>query len=217
MMMKKIFNSKNFTIEKIIVGPFIENCYLINRKESKDCFLIDPGYESSKLLDKISSYGFDLKFVMVTHGHADHIGAIAKLNQEYEFEVFLGEGDQDLYENPDKWITDFFPEFESPPKKYSIIRNDKKMKIDDLNIDVIVTPGHTSGSLCYKLANYIFTGDTLFKNSIGRYDLPGGDKDKELSSIKTKLLTLKQDCIVLPGHGDSTTIGSEKNNNPYLI
>ena len=143
-MMEKIFENKKFTIEKIIVGPFIENCYLVNRKESKDCFLIDPGYESSKLLDKISSYGFELKFVMVTHGHADHIGAIAKLNQEYKFEVFLGDGDQNLYENPDKWITDFFPEFESPPKQFSIISNDKKMKIDDLNIDVIVLDHHQS-------------------------------------------------------------------------
>jgi|TARA_Y100000996_G_C22518353_1_gene641370 glyoxylase-like metal-dependent hydrolase (beta-lactamase superfamily II) len=215
--MKKIFEDKNFSIEKIIVGPFSENCYLVNRKNSKECFLIDPGYESSKLLNKISSYGFELKYILVTHGHADHTGAIAKLNEKYDIQVFLGDGDQNLYENPDKWITDFFPEFESPPKQYSIISDDKKIKIDHLNIEVIVTPGHTLGSLCYKLENYIFTGDTLFKNSIGRYDLPGGDKDKELSSIKTKLLTLKQDCIVLPGHGDSTTIGSENNNNPYLI
>ena len=216
-MTREIFENNEISIEKLILGPLSENCYLVNRKGSNKCFLVDPGYEAPQILDRISVLEFEVKYILVTHGHADHTGAITKINRVHQTEVILGDGDQNLYENPDKWITDFFPEFESPPKQYSIISDDKKIKIDDLNIDVIVTPGHTSGSLCYKLGNYIFTGDTLFKNSIGRYDLPGGDKDKELFSIKTKLLTLSQDCIVLPGHGESTTIGSEITNNPYLI
>ena len=215
-MTEEVFENREIRIEKLIVGPFSENCYLVNRKNSKKCFLVDPGYDASKILNGISSLDLEVKYVMVTHGHADHTGAIAHIKRAYNFNIVLGDGDQDLYENPDKWLVDLFPDYELPPKEYLVLPNDTKIEFDGLSINILKTPGHTKGSLCFQLSGFVFTGDTLFKNSIGRYDLPGGDMNEELHSIKTKLLPLENDSIILPGHGDSSTVGHEKINNPYL-
>jgi len=198
------------------VSSFDTNCYIIYKDDYSKCIVIDPGGESEKINNKILSMNLSISHILCTHGHPDHTGGVNDLFTVKNIEFYIGEGDESLIDNPPKFITELLPDFKSPPTNYKIIKKDTVIKLDDIDVNVIKTPGHTPGSLSFYCEGMIFTGDTLFKGSVGRTDLGGGDFDLEISSIKDKIFSLPEDTLIYPGHGSSTKISAEKSYNPFL-
>lgn len=205
-------------IKQFILGPIEDNNYLLIDEESKEAVLIDCTEESSAIEKVISETGAKLKYILLTHGHFDHILGVNSFKEKYpDCIVCAHEDDKMLFDT----IEDFAARF-GVGQKVEIQKIDSYIKDGDIikfgenDIKVIHTPGHTMGGVCYLVGNNIFTGDTLFYESVGRTDLPGGSFAQIKSSIESRLFTLDENIKVYPGHGMSSTIGHEKNNNKFM-
>ena len=205
-------------IEKLILGDMKTNCYVVSFNGS--AIVIDPACSGKTIDALLRKNNYSLKAIFLTHGHPDHIGAVDYLYSIYKCSIIAHIKEKEIItgENPSKLLV--LPSLKNikvtSPIKY--FQGDfYSWNINGLIIDGIHTPGHSEGSVIYVLRNYnrIFSGDTLFKESIGRTDLPTSNKQEMLESLKL-FRAFKDDCKVYPGHGDSTTIGSEKLNNRYL-
>ena len=203
----------------IAVGALSTNCYIVvpgGVKDGAECLVIDPGAEGPRIVLEIRARGLVPRHVLCTHGHADHTGGVADIVNEFNASFGIGAADVNEAVNPPPWLTGVLTDYARPPAPDCELSGGEILKVGAAKIDVVATPGHTPGSVCYRLETAVFTGDTLFKGSIGRYDLPGGDGPRELASIREKLLVLDGETKVLPGHGPSTTIAEERINNPFL-
>ncbi len=200
----------------IVVGALSTNCYVIVPDGSADCLLIDPGAQAERLTQELTSRGLTPRYLLSTHGHADHTGGVAGVIGAMGGVFAISALDAPLAADPPAWLTSHLTDFQVPPEPGLLLNGGEHLEVAGLIVQVIATPGHTPGSLCYRIGDTVFTGDTLFKGSIGRYDLPGGDGDTELASIREKLLILGDALRVLPGHGLASTIGQERRTNPYL-
>lgn len=199
-----------------IVGPLAENAFIVAADGGGECVVIDPGAEADRLLADIRRIGLRVRYVLVTHGHGDHTGAVAPLQGALGGEFCAHPGDRDQIEKPIPWIVAMLPDFAQPPPIDRELADGDRLAFDGGEIEVIATPGHTPGSVSYRYEAAVFTGDTLFRGSIGRYDFPGGDGEQEVASIRERLLSLPDETRVLPGHGSYTTIGDERRKNPHL-
>ncbi len=199
-------------VNRFIVGPLGVNCYCLADAVTKDACLIDPGADPEKIKAYIAKRGFDLKFIINTHGHGDHIAA----NSYFDSPVYIHRLDNPLLRDPEKNLSAsmLFP-VSSPPAS-RLLEDKDKIKLGSLTLDIMHTPGHTEGSISIKVDGMIFTGDTLFNASIGRTDLCGGDELAILRSIREKLLVFDDDTVIYPGHGEASTIGRERKSNPFL-
>ena len=203
----------------IAVGAFSTNCYVVvpgGVKDGAECFVIDPGAEGPRVVSAIRSRGLIPRYVLCTHGHADHTGGVADLVAEFDAQFGIGISDVDEALDPPAWLAGALTDFVRPPAPNLTFSGGEALETGTTGIAVLATPGHTPGSVCYSIGSAVFTGDTLFKQSIGRYDLPGGDGPRELTSIRDKLLVLDGKTKVMPGHGPSTTIAEERIYNPFL-
>ncbi len=200
---------ENFNIETITVGAFEENSYIVTI--DNDLYLVDPGAESNRLIDSIEESEKQLKAVLLTHAHIDHISALPEILQKYNVNVFLHKDDVPILNSP----VNAFEPFYSSVHKHNIKTTDD---FKALPFDVITTPGHTKGGICFyfKDQNVLICGDTLFYGSIGRTDLPGGNFTQIQDSIKNKLFKLPEVTKVYSGHGPTTTIGYEKKHNMFI-
>ena len=203
-------------IKVLTVGPLAENTVLIIDENSGEAAVIDPGAEGERILKQLEN--LNLRYIIATHGHLDHVGQVGFLKERYPGVPFLiSEKDLYLINN------DIFPGFAQMIGAYSCPEPDKAIKEGDridfgrFSLSVMETPGHTPGSVClYDEKNsFVITGDTLFKGSIGRVVLPGGDLAQMENSLK-KLMELPDDTDVVPGHGETTKIGIERKTNPYI-
>ncbi len=197
-------------------GAFATNNYLISEPSSGEAVLIDAGGSAKPILDECERLGKRLSKVLLTHGHCDHISALAQLQKRTGCEIYIHSGDAAMLRDPELNLSavTFMP-FE-PVKEAITIQDGDVISGAGLDIRVLHTPGHTPGGACYVCGNIIFSGDTLFAMSIGRTDFPGGSHKTLIDSIRTKLLTLQGDYTVYPGHGDKTSLDFERKNNPYL-
>ncbi len=200
-----------------VLGSFGTNVYVLADDETSETLVIDPGADCERLAEDLKLAGLKLKHIAVTHGHGDHTGAVATLQNALGGEFVAHVGDRGQIEVPAPWIVAMMPGFVDPPPVDRFVEDGDVLTLGELAITVVATPGHTPGSVCYLHEDVVFTGDTLFQGSVGRYDLPGGDGDLEIRSIKTRLLTLPSETRVLPGHGAASSIGEEASSNPYLI
>ena len=201
---------------KIPTGMYAANCYIIYSEITGDGSVVDPGGDIEIILGKIEENNLSIKYIVLTHGHGDHLGGAKKLKEKLNVPVLVHEEDEELVKDANKnlsIIMDFGPVDFNPD---ILLKDGDAIEFGDLKAKVIHTPGHTRGGICLKINNHLFTGDTLFKGSIGRTDLLGGDYDNIINSIKEKILVLDDDIIVMPGHGESSTILEEKIYNPYL-
>lgn len=199
-----------------VVGPLAENAYILAAEDSSECAVIDPGADAPRILNDIRGAGLDVRYILVTHGHADHTGAVAPVKTATNALFGAHGGDAEQIRHPLPWITAMIPDFAQPPPIDWTLADGDQLELGSELVEVIATPGHTPGSVCYRIADAIFTGDTLFKGSIGRYDLPGGDGQLEIASIRKRLLVLPDETRVLPGHGSYSTIGEERTRNRFL-
>lgn len=193
------------------VGVFETNCYFVYPRNNGPLFIIDPGGDPEKLLANIPQFPTGEYVILLTHAHVDHISGAGAVAEKLGIKtVFVSPEDQPLYQSRENALLPFLPPAQGlPPTVWPPEYPDFK---------VISTPGHTRGGVCYwfESLNALFSGDTLFSGSIGRTDLPGGDFDTIMTSIREKLLTLPENLRIFPGHGEESTIGIEKSFNPYL-
>jgi hydroxyacylglutathione hydrolase len=198
----------NFGVKTFVNGRWKQNCYVISR--NGDAIVIDPGSQADELIDLIEKNGWHVHGIINTHGHFDHIGAVVPLQERYPAPFYLHKSDERLMQRANLFRMVF--EVRDPVKIPTIAQDisvlPEKFAVGPFSILWIPTPGHTEGSVCLQVGNVLFSGDTLMQNAIGRTDLPGGNRDQLLASVK-KLSSLPGDTIVYGGHGDPTTIGAE--------
>lgn len=203
-------------IKKIVVGPLEVNCYILGCEDTKETAIIDPGDNADQIISTIEKEGLKPKCIINTHAHFDHIGGVKEVQDHFKIDFLLHKEDLFLVENASEQATAFGLKPISRPDVNKYIDNDEKITLGNKSITVIHTPGHSPGCVCYYSDNNVFVGDTLFAGSIGRTDLPGGSYEILINSIKEKLFPLGNSTTVYPGHGPSTTIGDEKEHNPFL-
>lgn len=196
-------------VKTIMTGEIQENCYIVIDENTKKAFMVDPGDEGSKIADVVDSLGIKLEYILLTHGHFDHVGAVEYIADRYNVPFYINEIDE-------KWSEKVPSLFGKLRKADGYLKGGDIVAFGDKSLKVISTPGHTEGGLCFLIDDILLTGDTLFRASIGRTDFPGGDFKSIIDSIKNKLLGLGDDITVYPGHGPSSTIAFEKERNPYL-
>lgn len=203
-------------VERIPAGIYAANCYLVYSENDKAAIIVDPGGDVDDLVNAIDKNNLDLKFIVLTHGHGDHIGAATALKDRYKVDVLIHEDDAEMLESGEINLSTKMAMGSVELKADRILKEGETIVFGDLEAKVIHTPGHTKGGICLLIENSLITGDTLFKGSIGRSDLYGGDFEALISSIKNKLLELPDETIVYPGHGGQSTIGYEKRTNHFL-
>lgn len=201
------------------LGPLGTNCYIV-MNEKKECIIFDPGEEGVKLVQFIKSNQLKPLAVLLTHAHFDHIGAVDDVRDAFGIEAYI-------HEKEKKWLADpilngsqkfmMRTATKQRPAEH-VISEEGTLKISDFIFEVFETPGHSPGSISFYLreAGYLFSGDVLFKGSVGRTDLAGGSMDVLMKSIEQKILTLPRNTIVFPGHGEITLIEDEVDYNPFL-
>jgi glyoxylase-like metal-dependent hydrolase (beta-lactamase superfamily II) len=201
------------------VGPFQVNCYLLWNEETSEGVVIDPGAEAETIKSEMDQFNMTPKAVLLTHGHGDHIAALADICEEFKTPVYIGAGEEELLTDPHANISAFFDHPIVAPKPDHLVKDGDVIKIAGIRLQVLETPGHTKAGVCYleEEAGRLFSGDTLFAGGIGRIDLPGGDFKKLLDSIRSQILTLPDSVVVYPGHGPRTTVGTERTSNPWLV
>ena len=205
-------------LETFLVGPLQCNCTLLADEQAREAIVIDPGDEVTRIHKRLNELGLMLKQILVTHAHIDHVGGALKLKQLTGAPIFLNENDLPLLQMMGiqaAWLGLKTPETAPPDGG---LGEGQTVGLEHYSAKVLHTPGHTQGSICLHFVplKLLIAGDTLFAGSIGRTDLPGGDYDQILCSIRSRLLALPDETNVLPGHGPVTTIGEERRNNPFL-
>ncbi len=202
-------------IYKFPVGINQTNCYFLVDEPGNKCAIIDPGDEAEKLLKKLSDKELEPVYIIMTHGHFDHIMALDELRDRLHVPAVIHEYDNELLTDARKSLMIWAGRNEGCRPADILVADGDKIRIGDSVITVMHTPGHTPGSICLLCGSDIISGDTLFKGNIGRYDLYGGDYDSILSSLR-KISELDGNYKIYPGHGDTTTLNFEKENNIYL-
>jgi glyoxylase-like metal-dependent hydrolase (beta-lactamase superfamily II) len=203
-------------LKKIIVGPLQANCYIFGDENTKEVIIIDPGAEGNKIFKTISEEGYGVKYIIFTHGHADHIAAGAFLRDKTNGIIAIHCYDRDFLEDQSKNLSHFTGEHIEIKDNILELKDGDILNVGKYNLTVMHTPGHTPGGICVSTQNILFAGDTLFNSSIGRTDLPLGNYNDIITSIKEKLYKLDDNTKVYPGHGLETTIGYEKKNNFFV-
>ena len=203
-----------YKIIKLVVGDLQENCFILF-DENKDAFIVDPGDSSKNIINVIEKNNLSIKFILLTHGQFDHVGAVAALKEKYNVPIYLSENDKNFLEKPEEVRASAFGIQIEPAKVDYFVKDKDEIKFSQDIIKVIETPGHTIGSVCYLFKNLLFSGDTLFNGSIGRTDFPESDHNLMMESLK-KLKNLDDDIFVLSGHGPESQMNYEKNSNPYF-
>ena len=202
-------------IKTLPIGPLETNCYIVGCETTGEGLIIDPASDDDTIIQQVKKLNLTIKYILLTHGHFDHCCGLSAMKREFDVPVAV---------HPDD--IPFVAQAKLHGKMYGIdvpdiilpdtfIQEDDCFEIGTYTLRAIHTPGHTPGGVCFVCAKHLFSGDTLFSGSIGRTDLPGGNHTQIIASIKTKLYTLPDDTLVYPGHGPQTSIGDEKQYNPF--
>lgn len=204
------------SVERLVVGELEVNCYLLY-DEGGEGVVIDPGGEGEKILSRLKGLNITVNYILNTHGHFDHTGANGFIKEKTGAILAIHRDDRVLLENLDSQASLFGLYVNPSPKPDLLLEDSDTLRSGSIDLEIIHTPGHTKGSICIKIGNILFTGDTVFAGSVGRTDLPGGSYERLIRSIKERILILSDDTILYPGHGEETTLARERSYNPFLL
>ena len=205
-------------IENFVLGPVGTNCYIVSNEGIKECFLVDMAACPPELVNHIKNSGLTVKAVLLTHGHFDHIMGLDRFLEEFPAPVYACAAEKELLESPQLNSSSGMLGQPYTFHGAQYVKDGDLLDMAGMKIQVIQTPGHTIGGCCYYIADEqtLFSGDTLFRASIGRTDLPTGSMGALVRSVKEKILVLPDETRVYPGHMEETTVGYEKKYNPFL-
>jgi hydroxyacylglutathione hydrolase len=203
-------------IKKLEVGPIMANCFILGCENTKEAAVIDPGDDADRILMTLAKENLTVKYLVNTHGHFDHVGANKRMKEVTSAPLAIHPEDVPMLSQLSRSAASFGLAADNSPEPDLLLNDGDTVAFGDITLAVIHTPGHSRGGICLYTKGHLFAGDTLFAGSIGRTDLPGGDYDTLITSIKEKLLSLPDDTIVYTGHGPETTIANEKRMNPFL-
>lgn len=192
------------------------NCYILGCESTKSAAVIDPGDEADRILKELAKDGLTLKYIINTHGHFDHVGGNYDLKKASGADIVIHPADEPMLADLVRTAAAFGLSAQNSPAPDRTVQEGDTISFGEISLRVLDTPGHSPGGISLHTDNMVFVGDTLFAGSIGRTDLPGGDFQTLISSIKTKLFPLGDDTKVYTGHGPATSIGQEKRANPFL-
>lgn len=207
-------------ITYLVLGPFMTNTYIIHDENTMDAVIIDPSFTPENIIRTVAQLKVNVKGIFLTHGHVDHMAGLNKLKEVYkEARVYMNINDKEYLSDPKKNLSDSFPQPTICKAADYWVSYREHIKVGKLDFTVLDTSGHTPGGISFYMEKekVVFTGDSLFRESIGRTDFPGGDIKRLLQTIRKNLFSLSDEVIVLPGHGESTSIGYEKKHNPFLV
>jgi hydroxyacylglutathione hydrolase len=201
-------------VKRIVVGVWRANCYLVGSETTREGLIIDPGDSAEKILAAVKEARLEIKLLVATHGHIDHIGAIGDLKKALGAPVAIHREDSSALQGDERffWGLPYYP----PLNPDRILEEGDTLDISDLHFKIINTPGHTYGGICLYGMGSLFTGDTLFHNSIGSSGIGTGTHAQLMDSIKNKLMVLPPETLIYPGHGSQTTIEIERNGNRHI-
>ena len=203
-------------ILRFTYGPFAENTYVVVGPSGRRAMIVDPGIDSEPVLDAVSERGLAVELILNTHGHLDHVACNAFFKRETGAPIAIHAADLPLLRNVQRQAALYGLRAEDSPGADLLLVEGVALPFDGEAFDVIHTPGHTPGGVCLRRGGQMLVGDTLFSGSVGRTDLPGGDWNALVSSIRDKLFVLPDDVLCLPGHEGETTIGRERRENPFV-
>ncbi|MCK5684014.1 MBL fold metallo-hydrolase [bacterium] len=210
------YEIKDLIIEREILGDVSTNSFLVYTENSKDCFIVDLGDFPSDHMKTIEKKSLNLKYILFTHGHYDHIFGLDKMPESNYLKIMIDENDGECIPRADRNLSCFVGVPFQCDKAYETYDLNTPFKCGNMEISIHSTPGHTAGSICILVNDILFSGDTIFQQSIGRTDLPGGDHTVILESIDKICKTFPDDTVIFPGHGDPTDLKSEKTSNPFF-
>lgn len=203
-------------LDKIVVGPLAVNSFVIGCENTRLAAIIDPGDEYEKINLSLKKHNLSLKYILLTHGHVDHIARLIKFQEMYSVETLMHSEDYFLFNDSSMHAMLFGLPDPGNPKINKYIKDGDIIKIGDIEVKVLHTPGHSPGSVTFLIENNLIVGDLIFQGSIGRTDLPGGNYETLIASVQNKIFTLPDDMVIYPGHGPETRVGIEKIHNPYF-
>ena len=202
----------------MVVGPLSVNCFILGCDETREGVVVDPGGDVERIIQAVSRHDLAIRYIINTHGHFDHVGGNRQAVAAFGAPLLIHQADAPMLDRVADVGRMYGIQCENSPPADGFLVEGMEIEFGAYRMKVLHTPGHTPGGCCLYLAqeNKVITGDTLFADSIGRTDLPGGSHDQLLESIRSKLFTLPDDVAAYPGHGPETSIGHEKRHNPYF-
>jgi hydroxyacylglutathione hydrolase len=203
-------------IQSLVVGPIQANCFILGCEKTRQAVVIDPGDEVKRILASLQKHSLQLKYILNTHAHFDHVGGNKALKDKTGAPILIHKAEAPLLSHLSASAAVWGMHIDNSPSADQLLEDGDKISFGQITLEVIHTPGHSPGGISLYTPKDLFVGDTLFAGSIGRTDFPGGDYDLLISGVRDRLFVLGDDVQVYPGHGPATTIGYERKYNPFF-
>lgn len=209
-------SSRSLEVHPLTLGPLQSNCYVLRARGSGGAAVVDPGAEPERIRSVLASWDVELQAILLTHAHLDHVGAVGPLSSETGAPIHLHPADRELYDAAPRQAEAFGLSMDPLPAPNRALEPGHRLEVAGTELEVRHTPGHSPGGVTFVHPGHAFVGDCVFAGSVGRVDLPGGDAETLLASIRSEILSLDDETVLWPGHGPRTTVGREASSNPFL-